>query len=209
VGTTPLTTGRSGRTVSPRIPDTTKGAVVLRIVPRSAGVLAMVTLVLCGGGPAAAAGTASLPQTAQVAPARHVDAAGEFTASVDFASLTTRDVGARRCEFRVEGTLTFTGTVGGVASGTTTALIDAPCPEALANPPGTFRDVFRFEGDFAGTVAGVPATGDLRYAGVTRPGGSIDATIILRADRAKAQLHTVDAQVGVGGSYRGVALTTG
>jgi hypothetical protein len=37
---------------------------------------------------------------------------------------------------------------------------------------------------------GVPATGDLTYAGVTRLGGSIDANIRLRADGAKATLHT-------------------
>jgi hypothetical protein len=169
----------------------------------------MITLLFFGGGTAAAAVTTHPPDAAQVGSARHVDAAGAFTALADFSSLTTWNVGKRTCEFRLQGTLTFTGTLEGVASGTTTALIDAPCAAALSNPPGTFRDVFRFGGDYAGTVDGVPATGDLGYAGVTRPGGSIDATIILRADRAKAVLRTVDAQIGVGGTYRGVAVTKG
>lgn len=189
-----------------RVRNTTKGAVVLGIVPRSAGVLsAMFTLTLLGGTSAAAV-TTHEPDAAQAAPPGRVDAAGAFTAAVDFPSLVTRDVGNSKCEFHVAGTLTFTGTLVGVASGTTTALIDAPCPEALSNPPGTFSDVFRFEGDFAGTIAGVPATGDLSYAGVTRPGGSIYANIRLRADEAKAELRTVDAQLGIGGTYRGVAV---
>lgn len=169
---------------------------MLGFVPRSACVFSvLITLTFLGGTSAAAA----MPQKS--------DAAGTFTALVDFPSLVTRDVGTSKCEFRVDGALTFDGTLEGVASGTTTALIDAPCPEALSNPPGTFRDVFRFEGTFTGTVDGVPATGELRYAGVTRPGGAIDANIHLRADQAKVELRTVDAQIGVGGSYRGVAVT--
>jgi hypothetical protein len=166
----------------------------------------MITLPLLGGTSAAAV-TTYQPDTAQAASAGQVDAAGAYTAVIDFTSLVTRDVGKSKCEFRVDGTLTFTGTLEGVASGTTTALIDAPCPEALSNPPGTFSDVFRSESDFAGTVDGVPVTGDLSYAGVTRPGGSIDANIRLRADQATAELRTVDAQIGVGGMYRGVAVT--
>jgi hypothetical protein len=181
---------------------------VLRILPRSAGVLSMVALVLFGG-TTAAAGTTHQPDAAQLASARHVDATGEFTAVVDFTTLVTRDVGKSKCEFQVRGTLTFSGTLVGEATGTTTALIDAPCADALTNPPGTFRDVFRFDGDFDGTVDGVPASGDLSYAGVTRPGGSIDATIKLRADNATAQLRTVDARLGQGGGYRGVAVTKG
>ncbi len=178
------------------------------IVPRSAGVLSLMITLVFTGGTSAAAVTADHPDAAQAAPAGRVDAAGTFTAAIDFSSLVTRDVGTSKCEFRVDGTLTFDGTLEGVASGTTTALIDAPCAEALSNRPGTFRDVFRFHGDFTGTVDGVPATGDLSYAGVTRPGGSIDANIRLRADQAKAELRTVDVQVGLGGTYRGVAVTT-
>src|SRR5688572_18766960 len=118
---------------------------MLGIVPRSAGVLSVITLMFFGGMSAATA-TTHQADAVQVASARQVDAAGAFTARADFSSLVTRDVGNSKCEFLVQGTLTFTGTLEGVASGTTTALIDAPCSEALSNPPGTFRDVFRFEG---------------------------------------------------------------
>ncbi|WNB87246.1 hypothetical protein [Cellulomonas sp. ATA003] len=131
-------------------------------------------------------------------------AAGDFVAAVDFTSLQARDVGPRRCEFTVDGVLTFSGTVAGVADGTTTALVFAPCAEALATPPGTYADVFRFHGDFTGEVRGIPTSGTLRYAGVTRVGGEIDALVTLRGDDARAVLRA-DAQVTVGGSYRGVA----
>ena len=67
--------------------------------------------------------------------------------------------------------------------------------------------MFRFEDTFTGEVAGVDATGNLSYAAVTRSGGSIDATIKLRAVAAQATLHTVNAQPGVGGTYCGVAVT--
>src|SRR4051794_38352267 len=87
----------------------------------------------------------------------------------------------------VQGRLIFSGTLDGVAEGVTMALIDAPCAQALRpNNLGAFRDVFRFEGTFTGHAAGVDASGYLTYAGVTRPGGSIDANIKLRANPAKA-----------------------
>ena len=178
----------------------------MRIVPRAVGILSMITLMfLCGTSVAAA--TTHQAGVARGS-ARHVDASGAFEAEVFFNTLVTRDVGHSKCLFVVQGRLTFSGTLEGVAEGTTTALIDAPCPEAT-NPAnlGAFRDVFRFEGTFSGTVDGGPTTGDITYAGVTRPGGSIDANIKLRAAQAKATLHTVEAQLGVGGTYRGVAVT--
>src|SRR5690606_2528962 len=104
---------------------------------------------------------------------------GDFIATVDFASLQARDVRGNKCEFTVNGTLTFTGTVEGDAVGTTTAVIFAPCEDALAAPPGTYVDLFRFDGDFTGEVLGEPTSGSLSYAGVTRVGGVIDATVIL------------------------------
>ena len=179
----------------------------MSVVPRAAGILSMITLMFLCGTSMAVATTHQAPAT-RVASARHVDASGAFEAEVFFNTLVTRDVGNSKCEFTVQGQLTFSGTLEGVAGGTTTALIDAPCAEATdpANL-GAFRDVFRFEGTFAGTVDGVPATGALTYAGVTRPGGTIDANIRLRADRARATLHTVTAQLGVGGTYRGVVVT--
>lgn len=98
----------------------------------------------------------------------------------------------------------LTGTLDGSAVGTTTAVIFAPCADALANPPGTYLDVFRFEGDFSGEVLGEAVTGPFSYAGVTRVGGDIDATMVLDGDAARAVLRA-DAQVAVGGTYSGVA----
>jgi hypothetical protein len=179
----------------------------MRIVPRAASILAMITLMFLGGTSVAVA-TTHRAGSAGVASVRPVAASGAFAAEVFFNTLATRDVGRSKCEFVVEGQLIFSGTLEGVAEGTTTALIDAPCADAT-NPKnlGAFRDVFRFEGIFSGTVDGVPATGDLTYAGVTRPGGSINANIRLRADGAKATLRTVAAQLGVGGTYRGIVVT--
>lgn len=178
----------------------------MRIVTRFAGILSMITLMLFGGVSVAAA-TTHHADAARVASAQKVDAEGSFDAVVFFATLVPRAVGSK-CEFRVQGTFTFSGTLVGVARGTTTAIIDATCAEALdPSNLGAFRDVFRFEGTFVGEVAGVDVIGDLTYAGVTRPGGSIDANIKLRADRAKATLRTVNAQLGVGGTYSGIAVT--
>jgi len=177
------------------------------IVARAAGILSMITMMFLGGTSVAVA-TTRQADAAQVAPAQKVNAEGSFEATVFFDTLVPRPVGKSKCEFTVRGRLIFSGTLDGVAEGTTTALIDAPCAEALdPNNLGAFRDVFRFEGTFSGQVAGVNAYGGLTYAGVTRPGGSIDANIKLRADRAKATLHTVSARLGVGGTYRGVATT--
>jgi len=53
-------------------------------------------------------------------------------------------------------------------------------------------------------VAGVPTTGSLTYAGITRPGGTINAAVRLDGDRARAVLRA-EAIVAVGGSYTGVA----
>ena len=188
-----------------------------RIVPRAVGALSMIILVFFSNSSQAAATTlnanaARVPHDANAAAvpsARHVDASGTFKAEVFFNTLITGDVGNSKCEFVVQGQLTFSGTLKGVAEGTTTALIHAPCIEAT-NPAnlGAFRDVFRFKGTFSGVVDGVSAVGDLSYAGVTRPGGSIDARIKLRAKGAKATLHTVTAQLGVGGTYRGIVVTT-
>ncbi|MFP5283193.1 MAG: hypothetical protein ACLGIF_07065 [Actinomycetes bacterium] len=158
-----------------------------------AAILALIAARPAAAAPLPASGSAAVP----------VRAAGEFTANVDFASLATREVG-QACEFTVRGALTFTGTLSGVATGTTTALIFAPCATASTNPPGTFADVFRFASTVRGTVDGVPVVGDLAYAGVTREGGGIEATITLRADRARAVLRAA-ATVAVGGTYAGVA----
>ena len=148
----------------------------------------------------AAAGTAT--RGAESARDGAVLAEGTFVASVDFASLQARDVRGNKCEFTVDGTLTFSGTVEGIARGVTTAVIFAPCAEALAAPAGTYFDVFEFDGEFTGEVLDRPASGPLRYSGVTRVGGEIDALITLRAPDARAVLRA-DAQVAVGGTYQG------
>ncbi|SOC53757.1 hypothetical protein [Ornithinimicrobium cerasi] len=155
------------------------------------------------------AGLLLVPATAAVA-AAGTDAGaqraeGSFVASVDFPTLQARDVRGNKCEFTVEGTLTFSGDVVGEAVGTTTAVIFAPCDDALASPPGTSFDVFRFEGVFSGEVLGDPTSGALSYAGVTRVGGAIDATVILDGDDGARAVVRADAQVAVGGTYSGVA----
>jgi hypothetical protein len=153
-------------------------------------------------------GTSTVAASAEPIPAELSGAArpaaGAFRAEVDFSSLVTREVRGNKCEFTVNGTLTFTGTLEGAAPGTTRALIFAPCSAATTSPPGAFFDVFAFRGTFTGTVHGAPVSGDLTYAGITRAGGAIDAKIILAGDRAKAVLRA-EAVVAVGGTYRGVA----
>lgn len=143
---------------------------------------------------------ALLAAPASAAPAH--PAAGAFTVAVAFPTAAFEDVGMQLCRVSIDGTLTFTGTLTGVATGTITALVLAPCSEAQSTPPGTSRDVFRFQGTFAGTVDGAPTAGALTYAGVTRVGGAIDATVLL-AGPARAALRA-DAVAGVGGTYAGV-----
>lgn len=128
---------------------------------------------------------------------------GSFTAAVDFSTLTVEPAAqGTHCELTVSGVLTFTGSLAGTSHGRTTAYVLATCEEFLATPPGTYRDLFAYSGDFTGTVKGTPTTGTLTYAGVTHPGGAIDASIKLTGDSA-AQLRA-DATVAVGGTYVGV-----
>jgi energy-converting hydrogenase Eha subunit A len=129
-------------------------------------------------------------------------AEGTFTVAVAFPTAVFEDVGDRVCRVSIDGTLIFEGTLDGIATGTLSALVLAPCSQAQTTPPGTSRDVFRFRGTFSGTVDGAPTTGALTYAGVTRVGGAIDATILLRG-QPRAALRA-DATAGVGGTYAGV-----
>jgi hypothetical protein len=128
-------------------------------------------------------------------------ASGEFTAALDPTTVRLQPVGSL-CLLTINGTLAFTGTIQGTASGTTAALETAPCAEVAANPPGTFADVFRFAGTFTGTVGGQPAEAEISYAGHTAVGGSIDAVMVF-SDGFRALLR-VRATVAVGGTYRGV-----
>lgn len=147
--------------------------------------------------PAGSAEALSMEQSAVAGP---VAASGEFEAIVDFSTLTLTPRGAN-CLLQVDGRLVFSGTIEGVASGTTTALVLATCAEVASSPPGTHRDVFRSELEFEGMVAGVPATGAMIYQGRVQEGGRIDGRII--ASRGLAGVLQADAQVAVGGSYSG------
>lgn len=146
---------------------------------------------------------ASIAWAAPVTALSPAAASGTFKAQIDPLSITLAPAGRSSCVLSVDGVLTFSGTLTGTATGTTTALIRADCDQVASTPPGTFADVFRFVGDYTGTVAGQPASGSLTYAGVTRAGGDITAVIGLRGD-ASAVLRA-DAVVAVGGSYRGLA----
>ena len=123
---------------------------------------------------------------------------GSFRAVIE-SEPVVRDLPDGRCKLKVTGRLVFEGTLVGEALGTTTARIQSPCSELdLAHPD--FRDVFRFKGTFTGTVAGEEVRVPLTYAGVTSPGGTIEALIRLRTT-PRLVLHTEDAVVAVGGRY--------
>lgn len=143
------------------------------------------------------------PESRALAGNPRILASGEFIAVVDFTTLTFTPQG-NHCILVVEGQLIFSGTLEGVGSGTTTARVFATCEEVLANPPGTFRDVFRFEGVFVGTVDGEPAQADFVYQGRAEAGGRIDARIHISGG-LQGVLHA-DAQLAVGGSYEGFVI---
>ena len=135
--------------------------------------------------------------------AQRVPATGSFEALVDFSTLTLTPRG-RTCLLVVNGPLVFSGTITGVANGTTSALVFAPCEQVATTPPGTFRDVFRSELVFEGTVDGKPARARVLYTGGVEPGGSIDARLIFsRGIRGSLE---ADAVVAVGGTYRGAVV---
>jgi hypothetical protein len=69
------------------------------------------------------------------------------------------------------------------------------------SPPGTYPDVFRSELAFAGTVDGEPARANVRYMGRSQPGGQIAGRLVL-SNGVQGVLE-VEAQVAVGGEYRG------
>lgn len=127
-------------------------------------------------------------------------ASGEFDAIVDFSTLTLTPRG-RNCLLEVDGQLVFSGTIEGAATGTTRALVFATCAEVSMNPPGTFRDVFRSELEFEGSVDGEAAGARMIYQGRVQEGGGIDGRVLL--SNGMAGVLEVEAQVAVGGSYSG------
>jgi hypothetical protein len=147
-----------------------------------------------------AAGLSVLGATAPASAGGRLAAAGQFTATIDFSTLTLTPVGAN-CLLEVAGELQFTGTLDGLASASTRALVLAPCEDVAVNPPGTFKDTFRSRLEFAGTVDGTPAIADIAYHGITEVGGNIKALMVL-SDGLKGVLK-VEAIVAAGGSYEG------
>lgn len=127
-------------------------------------------------------------------------AKGEFTATVDFSTLTLTPVGDD-CLLVVEGLIEFTGTLEGIAPARTRALVLATCDEVAVNPPGAFKDVFSSQLEFAGRVNGNPTIADITYRGVTEVGGGIEALFV--ASNGLRGVLKVDAIVAVGGTYKG------
>ena len=132
--------------------------------------------------------------------ARQVETSGDFAAQVDFATLTLTPRG-QNCLLTVDGQLVFTGTIQGTGTGTTEALVFAPCADVATTPPGTFRDVFKSELVFEGTIDGEPATANVLYMGQVQPGGTIDGRLIF--SKGVSGRLEADAIVAVGGSYHG------
>jgi hypothetical protein len=145
----------------------------------------------------AAEGRSSAPAPRR---ARRVETSGDFAALVDFSTLTLTPRG-RNCLLQVKGQLVFSGTIEGTATGQTNALVFAPCSEVATTPPGTYRDVFRSELVFEGTVDGQPAEANLLYMGRVQPGGRIDGRLVF----SNGVAGRLDAQgvVAVGGQYSG------
>ena len=131
---------------------------------------------------------------------RRVAASGHFDALVDFSTLTLTPRG-RNCLLQVNGRLVFTGTIEGTATGTTRALVFAPCSKVATSPPGTFPDVFKSELRFEGTVAGEPTQANVLYMGRVQPGGQIEGRLVF--SNGVAGRLDVDARVAVGGENRG------
>jgi len=124
---------------------------------------------------------------------------GTFTAALDPLSFTFTTVGAN-CLLTVQGTLTFSGKLTGVATGTTRALVFASCPAVQANPPGAFADVFRSKLTFTGTNNGTPVTNvAMIYQGRTAVGGAITGQ--MRLGNGRHGILYVEGKVAQGGSY--------
>jgi hypothetical protein len=153
-------------------------------------------------GPTAPAAVAPSPASAGAA-ARRVDASGTFLAQVDFSTVSLTPRG-RNCLLVIDGQLTFSGTIEGDAVGHTTALVFGPCEQVATTPPGTFRDVFRSELEFTGTIDGQPAQAHVMYSGGVETDGTIAGHLIF--SNGVAGVLDADAVVAVGGSYHGAVV---
>jgi hypothetical protein len=173
----------------------------MRILRLVAGGAALLVVGGCGeGGGIFAPTEAGLSSERPALAARRVQASGHFAALVDFSTLTLTPRG-RNCLLQVKGTLVFTGTIVGEATGQTSALVSAPCADVATTPPGTFSDVFKSELVFEGTVDGEPARANVLYMGGVQPGGHISGRLVW-SNGVSGRLN-VEAQVAVGGDYRG------
>ena len=141
-------------------------------------------------------------QAAVAAPsaAQQVAASGDYDALVKFETLRLTPRG-HNCLLVVDGTLVFRGTIEGQATGTTSALVKAPCSDVATTPPGTYADVFKSELVFKGTVNGQPAQANVLYLGGVEPGGHIDGRLVF-SNGVEGRLN-VSATVAVGGTYSG------
>ncbi len=129
---------------------------------------------------------------------------GNFTVEIDFSTLTLAPVGGN-CHLKAEVELVFTGTLEGVANGPIRVLVLAPCGDVSAFPPGTFKDVFRSNLEFMGTLDGEPVIADAKYGGVTDAGGAIKGLMHL-SNGLKGVLN-VNAVAAFGGSYQGKVMS--
>ena len=144
--------------------------------------------------------------SAQAWSGEFVLAEGDFTVGIDFPTLTLTQID-ENCLLEVEGVVTFTGTLEGIASARTRALTSASCVDVASFPPGAFEDVFTSKLEFAGTIDGHPIVADFTYRGETEIGGAIEA-VFIGSDGLRGRL-SVDAIVAVGGSYKGLLRVPG
>jgi hypothetical protein len=169
---------------------------IIRVV-----VVAGVVAALSGCGGERSVGPTS-PELA-VQAARRVEVSGTFDALVDFSTLSLTPRG-RNCLLEVSGRLVFHGTIEGVGTGRTSALVSAPCDVVATTPPGTFSDVFKSELVFEGTIDGEPARANVLYMGGVEPGGHISGRLVF-SNGVQGRLN-VEAQVAVGGEYKGAVV---
>ena len=135
---------------------------------------------------------------------RVIQTSGRFDANVDFSTLSLTPAGSD-CLLGVDGQLVFSGTIEGTANAHTTALVFASCEDVIRNPPGTYPDVFKSVAVFNGTVGGITVSNvPLLYTGRSQPGGHIDAVFVFSG--GVEGILSVDAQLAVGGSYRGTVV---
>ena len=183
----------------------------MRILPLVAAATAVLIVAGCGGhdvvGPTSQPAVQSASPDLSTSGARRVETSGTFAAIVDFSTITFTPKGSS-CFLQVKGQLVFSGTIQGAAPGQTNALVAAPCADVASHPPGTYPDVFFSTLTFNGTVDGTPARANAVYTGRSEAGGHITAHLIFAGD--VNGVLDADAQLAVGGTYRGpVVVGTG